>query len=213
MINILSKLNTIQTQLKAPKGQYNSFSKYNYRSCEDILEGLKPLLDYTKTAIIIKDEVEVIGDRYYVKATATLYCIDTGESISNTALAREEEQKKGMDASQVTGATSSYARKYSLNGLLAIDDTKDADTKDNREEGQKKKAPIVEPSEYKINKTQIQALKQGLERTGVEESVILQFAKVKALDDMDYETWHKTMQRLEKTADKPKATEQVNLGL
>lgn len=128
-MTLSEKLNVIQTRLKAPKGQYNSFGKYNYRSCEDILEGLKPLLEETKTTIRLSDTVEIAGSRIYIKATATL---SDGESeISTTAYARESESKKGMDDSQVTGTASSYARKYALNGLLAIDDTKDADTMNN----------------------------------------------------------------------------------
>ena len=123
------KMVAVQSKLKAPKGQYNSFGKYNYRSCEDILEGVKPLLNKYDLYLTIDDEVKLIGDRYYIKATATLS--DGTESISVSAYARESLDKKGMDASQVTGATSSYARKYALNGLLAIDDTKDVDTMDN----------------------------------------------------------------------------------
>lgn len=125
---LLKKLADIQHELKAPKNQYNSFGKYNYRSCEDILEGVKPLLKKHDTTLTIKDELVCVGNRYYVKAIATLFDCLTGETIENTAYAREEESKKGMDGSQVTGACSSYARKYALNGLLLIDDTKDADT-------------------------------------------------------------------------------------
>lgn len=129
---MLNKLLRIQSKLIAPKGQYNSFGGYNYRSCEDILEALKPLLEEVKATIIIKDEIELIGTRFYVKATATLYDAESKESISSTAYAREEETKKGMDGSQVTGAASSYARKYALNGLFAIDDVKDSDTDHDR---------------------------------------------------------------------------------
>jgi hypothetical protein len=124
---IHDRLAEIQQTLKAPKNQKNSFGNYNYRSCEDILEAVKPLLG--AVYLTISDEIVLIGDRYYVKATATIS--DGKESISNSAYARESLEKKGMDASQVTGATSSYARKYALNGLFAIDDTKDADTMDN----------------------------------------------------------------------------------
>lgn len=134
-MNIYQKLNKIQTELKAPKGQYNQFGKYKYRNCEDILEALKPLLKETQTIIVINDKIVSIDGRFYVEATATLYDCEGEQamSISNTALAREEDSKKGMDGSQVTGASSSYARKYALNGLFAIDDTKDADSQDNRE--------------------------------------------------------------------------------
>lgn len=128
-MEFIEKIVAIQSELKAPKGQYNSFGKYNYRSCEDILEGVKPLLAKHGLVLTIQDEIELIGDRYYVKATATI--TNGKENISSSAYARESLDKKGMDSSQVTGATSSYARKYALNGLLAIDDTKDADTMDN----------------------------------------------------------------------------------
>ena len=128
-MEFIEKIVAIQSELKAPKGQYNSFGKYNYRSCEDILEGVKPLLAKHGLVLTIRDGIELIGDRYYVKATATI--TDGKEQLSTDAYARESLDKKGMDASQVTGSTSSYARKYALNGLLAIDDTKDADTMDN----------------------------------------------------------------------------------
>lgn len=125
-------LNNIQAELKAPKNQRNSFGEYNYRSCEDILEALKPLLSKYGAVLTLSDEMVLLGNRYYVKATATL---KTPESTFTTsAFAREEETRKKMDASQLTGAASSYARKYALNGLFAIDDTKDADTRDNSEE-------------------------------------------------------------------------------
>lgn len=139
-------LQKIQTQLKAPKGQFNSFGKYAYRSCEDILEAVKPLLAENKATLTLSDDVMAVADRIYIKATATL---STGEeSRSVTAYAREEDAKKGMDASQVTGAASSYARKYALNGLFAIDDTKDSDaTNDGKSSG--KSAKSEEPKEYK----------------------------------------------------------------
>lgn len=127
MNKINTNLATIQKELKAPKGQLNKFGNYHYRSCEDIVEAVKPLLN--GLTLTISDEVVNIGTRYYVKATATL---SDGESnISVSAFAREAEEKKGMDSAQVTGACSSYARKYALNGLFSIDDTKDADTQDN----------------------------------------------------------------------------------
>ena len=123
MSGVLETLSKIQKEMKAPKGQYNSFGKYKYRSCEDILEAVKPYLN--GTVLYISDEMILIGERYYIKATAT---IRNGEdAVSVTAYAREEVDKKGMDSSQITGAASSYARKYALNGLLLIDDTKDSD--------------------------------------------------------------------------------------
>lgn len=126
-MNIYQSLNYIQSNLKAPKGQFNSFGKYHYRSCEDILEGVKPHLKETNTCLVISDEIVTIGEHNYIKATATLYGADGG-AVANSAFAKEPLEKKGMDPSQITGATSSYARKYALNGLFCIDDTKDADT-------------------------------------------------------------------------------------
>lgn len=122
----MSKLLEIQQKLKAPKGQYNNFGKYKYRSCEDILEAVKPILKEVGCALILSDEMVQVGDRYYIKATAHLKGENTDETT--TAYAREDAEKKGMDGSQITGTASSYARKYALNGLFCIDDTKDADT-------------------------------------------------------------------------------------
>lgn len=127
-MNIQEKLTTIQLDLKAPKSKRNNFGNYNYRSCEDILEAVKPLLAANMCSLTLDDDVLCIGDRVYVKATATLTDHTEGATISTHAFAREAETKKGMDESQITGTASSYARKYALNGLFAIDDTKDADT-------------------------------------------------------------------------------------
>jgi len=139
--NISKKLMTIQSKLNAPKGQHNDFGHYDYRSNEDILNALKPLLLEQDTTIVQSDEMIQFGDRYYIKATSTISCINQGGDISNTAYARESETKKGMDAAQITGSASSYARKYSLNGLFAIDDSRDADTTDNREQKEDDKPP------------------------------------------------------------------------
>lgn len=141
---IYEKLLAVQNELKAPKDKRNDYGGFNYRSCEGILEAVKPLLQEQGLMLTIKDEVVNIGDRYYVRATVLLDDIDDISSngeIAITALAREEEAKKGMDASQITGTASSYARKYALNGLFLIDDTKDADTDEfhrtTQENGQK----------------------------------------------------------------------------
>ena len=133
---IYAALMAVQSELKAPKGQENTFGNYRYRSAEDILEAVKPLLKENGLYLRISDTVELIGDRYYVKATVTAVDIATGEAESATAYAREQAEKKGMDAAQVTGATSSYARKYALNALFGIDDTKDADTDEYTRTGQ-----------------------------------------------------------------------------
>ena len=163
-MEFIEKIVAIQSELKAPKGQYNSFGKYNYRSCEDILEGVKPLLAKHGLVLTIQDSIDLIGDRFYVKATATI--TDGKEQLSTSAYARESLDKKGMDASQVTGATSSYARKYALNGLLAIDDTKDADTMDNS------KKPVQQTQETVYN---WQTLKARATQGGISEEELVQY--------------------------------------
>lgn len=163
-MEFIEKIVAIQSELKAPKGQYNSFGKYNYRSCEDILEGVKPLLAKHGLVLTIQDSIDLIGDRFYVKATATI--TDGKEELSTSAYARESLDKKGMDASQVTGATSSYARKYALNGLLAIDDTKDADTMDNS------KKPVQQTQETVYN---WQTLKARATQGGISEDDLVRY--------------------------------------
>lgn len=143
--NVLKKLGVVQATLKAPKGQYNAFAKYNYRSCEDIIEAVKPLLNDESLVLNIADEIVLIGEgeqaRFYVKATAKVIDVETGEHIEAVAYAREPDLKKGSDEAQITGASSSYARKYALNGLFAIDDEKDADAHDNRASGAQEAKP------------------------------------------------------------------------
>lgn len=154
-ISINSVLSSIQVELKAPKGQYNNFGKYPYRSLEDITEGIKPLLKEHNVSLIISDEIVDVGGRIYVKATASI--VDSkGESVSSTGFAREEESKKGMDSSQLTGSTSSYARKYACNGLLAIDDTKDADFPTKPQAPQQKK-PAKKPQQKQERPTDSEA--------------------------------------------------------
>lgn len=127
-MSIYTKLMNVQNELKVPKNNKNTFGNYKFRNAEDILEALKPLLKKHNATVIITDDVVTTGNRYYIKATVKFIDTETGETIETSALAREEENKKGMDSSQITGSTSSYARKYALNGLFAIDDTKDSDT-------------------------------------------------------------------------------------
>lgn len=129
----MDSLIRIQAELKAPKGQFNKFGGYKYRSCEDILEAVKPLLSKENATLVLSDEVECIGDRFYIKALA-LFKDKDGKEAKVYAYAREPEDKKGMDGSQITGTASSYARKYALNGLFLIDDTKDNDTNEHKKE-------------------------------------------------------------------------------
>jgi hypothetical protein len=152
VLNIYQKLQQVQSQLKAPKGQKNKFGNYMYRSCEDILEAVKPVLNSVKALIIVDDEVKLVGDRYYIKSTATFINIEDGEKLSASASARESEIKKGMDSSQITGTASSYARKYALNGLLLIDDTKDSDTDENHKQTNKTEKTVIQDSLIKQNK-------------------------------------------------------------
>lgn len=156
----MKELINIIAELKAPKGQYNSFGKYKYRSCEDILEAVKPLCVKNNVLLTITDDIVLIGDRFYVKATATVTNLE-GASVSASALAREEDTKKGMDGSQVTGASSSYARKYALNGLFCIDDTRDADATNThgKEQAAQQPTPTPQPSPTATYQMAISALK------------------------------------------------------
>lgn len=153
-MNIYEKLVKVQTELKAPKNQRNNFGGYNYRSCEDILEAVKPILKENGLTLILKDDVVNIGDRYYIVAIAELIDTEKGEKIVTQAQARESETKKGMDDSQITGTASSYARKYCLNGLFLIDDTKDADTDEYKKQ--------LDNSNPKINETMVKALTEAI---------------------------------------------------
>ena len=181
-MGIYEKLSKIQEELKAPKGQYNSFGKYKYRSCEDILEAVKPLLIKNKLSMQISDELMQIGDRYYVKANATLLDLEDNSTMTNTAYAREEEEKKGMDGSQITGTASSYARKYALNGLFLIDDTKDADTDEYHEQNEKVK---------KITKEQIKKLGELVEDI----PAMLNYFKLDKIENMPYDLAQQTIER------------------
>jgi hypothetical protein len=165
-MNIYEKLMNIQAELKAPKGQYNSFGKYKYRSCEDILEAVKPICKKYNAVLTIKDDMEYIGERYYIKATAILGDTESESIITNTAYAREEETKKGMDSSQITGTASSYARKYALNGLFCIDDTKDADTDEYRQQEEKEDINKI------IDKKMVEALNQAIEKANISDEVV-----------------------------------------
>lgn len=178
---IYEKLMTVQQTAKIPKNQYNSFGKYKYRSCEDILENLKPCLKEVKAAVTIDDEIVEIGGRVYVKATAHFHDAETGDVIINTAYAREPETKTGMDLAQLTGATSSYARKYALNGLFMIDDTKDADTNEAHDEADarsKTKSAMKETENKKIDAKKIDALVKRCNSDGVDARKICEMCHV-----------------------------------
>ena len=180
---IYQKLNRLQTELKAPKGQYNSFGKYHYRSCEDIMEAVKPFLRELGLVLLLGDEMAQVGGRYYVKATATLVDAESGESVAAEAYAREEETKKGMDASQITGSASSYARKYALSGLLGLDDTKDSDAGDVGEEKPAKRAqkPQAKAQSSGVEMVQAEQFWQGIAGLGYQREYVAQRYKL-ALD-------------------------------
>ena len=162
-MSIQTKLNEIQTKLKAPKGQYNNFGKYKYRSLEDITEAVKPLLLIAGATLTLQDDIKEIGSRIYVEATATLTDIEDNSQVSVKAFAREPEAKKGMDESQITGTASSYARKYALNGLFAIDDTKDADTDEyTARSKQSQSKPLTKEQKQELADLKIKAMEKGV---------------------------------------------------
>ena len=203
-MNLLEKLMNIQSELQAPKGQFNSFGKYNYRNCEDILEALKPSLKKYNCVVVLKDELVMIGDRYYVKATATIKDAESEVTESTVAYAREEENKKGMDGSQVTGASSSYARKYALNGLFAIDDNKDSDSTNTY--GKDKSAnKDYKPVESKLSDAQVKrgyalGFKAGYDKANVDKQILSKFNK--KIQDLTKEEYEIVCNRYEKLGGK-----------
>ena len=188
--NIFSRLQAVQMELKAPKSQYNNFGKYSYRSAEDILEAAKPLCQKHGVLLVLSDEPEEKGGWNYIQATATLYEIESGKSLAVTAYAREDGVKKGMDGSQITGSASSYARKYALNGLFCIDDTKDADTRDNRSE--------VQMASQK-QKNELEVLCQ---RTGSDLAKVLSWVGCSDLQALTVPAWNKAVAGLRAKAQK-----------
>lgn len=223
-MNVYEKLQAVQAGLKAPKNQYNKFGDYYYRNCEDIQEAAKPLLKEVKAALVVGDELVLIGDRYYIKATARFIDCESTDQVENTAYARESLDKKGMDSSQVTGSTSSYARKYALNGLFCIDDVKDADNQDNTDKkpagGQKQnsrsgKKQTAGPAASsgldsegekaaaeKIDQAKLAVIKKELERTGLEDKVVLNLFKVKRLEDITNGQFVTVMKKFKATPSK-----------
>lgn len=177
-MSVYEKLMKVQSEIRAPKSNYNSFAKFNYRSLEDITEALKPVLSKHGATIILNDSVEVIGDRHYMKCTATFYDCETGESISNTSYAREAAEKRGMDEAQVSGMASSYCRKYCLNGLLLLDDVKDSDTdeaqiqadKAKRQQPRRNPETVSQPTGT-ITEKEVAILREMLKKAGKEEKV------------------------------------------
>lgn len=188
-MNVYEKLLAVQVSLKAPKTQYNKFGKYFYRSCDDILSSVKPLLDDVKCIISIDDDIVIVGDRYYVKSTATFTDCESETKIFCNGYARECESKKGMDNAQVTGSASTYARKYALNGLLCIDDSKDSDN-DAPEEIEKSKL--------------LESFKSEIKRTGKSYKYFLDQAAAKDIDDLAPDFLQSALTMLAKVPDKVK---------
>ncbi|WP_289050662.1 ERF family protein [uncultured Acidaminococcus sp.] len=188
--NIFSRLQAVQMELKAPKDQYNNFGKYSYRSCEDILEAVKPLCEKQGLLLSLTDEIVEMGGRNYIKAIARVIEMDTGKEFFTTAFAREDELKKGMDGSQISGCASSYARKYALNGLFCIDDTKDADTHDNR-------AEVQLASQKQRNELEVLC-----QRTGSELVKVLSWVGCSDLAALTVPAWNKAIAGLRVKAQK-----------
>lgn len=188
------KLMNIQTKIKAPKNLYNSFGKYKYRNAEGICEAVKPYLAEEGCSLTLTDEIIEVGGRVYVRATATLYDNETGNNIHVSALAREAEEKKGMDESQITGTASSYARKYALNGLFLLDDTKDADSDEHHTEVEEKQKRakeeeahdkvVADISKMKIPQMKIDIIKKKCLESGIPEEKVLKLYKIKSFEDM-----------------------------
>ena len=184
------KIREVQTQIKAPKNLYNSFGKYKYRNAEGILEAVKPYLSGYNLCLTLSDEIVQVGERYYVKATATIYDGMGSGSMSVSAYAREAATKKGMDDSQITGTASSYARKYALNGLFLLDDTKDADTDENRIERDNRQAAT-------ISKTEAKTLYSMLQKRGIDVNDFMSEKNIQKLSDLSPEEYAATVRELE----------------
>ncbi len=225
-MTIYEKLFYVQQNLKAPKNQYNQFGDYHYRSCEDIQEALKPLMAQVKALLLVYDDIELIGDRYYVKSTAVFQDTESNSGISNTAFARETDNRPKMDAAQITGSCSSYARKYALNGLFCIDDAKDPDSMKNDQQdnkgttrqpsGQKSSRENTRPAAGQTGSTQnrsagsrvyvtqahINTIRAEIERTGVHEESVCGRYKINRLEDMTMEQFKGAMAILKKQPSK-----------
>lgn len=216
---ISEKLMRIQTEIKAPKNLYNSFGKYKYRNAEGICEAVKPFLDQEQCSLRLTDQVIEVGGRIYVKATAILQDNETNETTYTEALARESEDKKGMDASQITGTASSYARKYALNGLFLLDDTKDADTDEYAIQNGKAKTPEAKEktpeqqdeeateqmAKEKIADVMAKALEARCKKEGVSLDVIYSLYHVQALSELTNRQYRNINDNWEKILEKAKS--------
>lgn len=204
--SIYQKLSNIQQELIAPKGQRNDFGKYNYRSCEDIIQALKPLCDKNKCVVYITNQLISVLDRVYVEARVTLIDLESDGVIVSTAQAREEDDKKGMDGSQITGASSSYARKYALAGLFMIDNEKDSDAtndgkKEEKKEEKKNKQDIAPANANLITPEQRTQILHELNRTKVTTEQVCKMCKVNTIDDIPTAYFDYIIKKLKATPD------------
>lgn len=216
-MNLAEKLFYIQQNLKAPKGQYNEFGNYKYRSCEDIQEAVKPLLKEVKAILLLNDEIIQLGDRFYIRAVVKIQDTETGEEISNTAYARECESKPKMDLAQITGSCSSYARKYALNGLFCIDDNKDPDElPPEKPQGQQSKSQgkqTRQQTKPKLQPEYQEKIRQEAQRTGTELKRVCERYKVKSIEDMTYEDYMRAVVAFRKMPDLPPPADNEQMSL
>ena len=208
-MGVTSKLTEIQTKLKAPKNLYNSFGEYSYRNAEGILDAVKPFLAMTNTCVTLSDEIKMVGDRYYVESTVEFIDNETGDVVRVKASAREAEEKKKMDVSQLTGTASSYARKYALQGLFALDDTKDADTDEyhkQTEPTERAVASVEAPKPVELpnilSDTEVMVIRTLAQQKNVSEETILASYKVTDLHQLNNKQYTSLMQRLKASSGK-----------
>lgn len=193
-MSIYEKLLTIQQKLKAPKGQYSDFGNYYYRSCENITEAAKPLLEEVKAVLLLTDEIVTVGGRIYVKAVAKLLDIESDGVVEVCSYAREAESRPKFDVAQLTGTASSYARKYALNGLFALDDAKDADALPPAQQSE-------QPAAAKVTSQQLAQLQAIAKQKGVTVDSIIKGYKLNKLEDISAQQWAQAMNGLRKRAD------------
>lgn len=201
-MGINEKMVEIQSKLVAPKNLYNSFGKYSYRSAESILEAVKPLLREQNCFMVLTDDIVLEGDRFYIQAVATITDAETGETVTNTAFARESDNKKGQDESQITGTASSYARKYALNGLFLIDDNKDADTDENRIEREARSNHKQVQDDPKVTSKEIELMTDFAKEVDVPIESICERFQVSTLQDMRMTQYTSAVKMLEATRKK-----------
>lgn len=218
--SVMQKLMYVQQNLKAPKGQYNKFGDYHYRSCEDIQEALKPLLNRVKAVLLLNDDLIQVGERFYIKAVAVFQDVESSESISNAAYARECESRPKMDAAQITGSCSSYARKYALNGLFCIDDAKDPDMMNpdagRQQEPQRQNNPGRQRASGNhpgLKPEYQQKLRKEAERTGTDLRKVCERYKVQRIEDLTDEQYLRAMHAFSRMESLPPPADDGQMSL